>query len=305
MSEKRGIINVLKPPGMTSMQVVTYIKKILPAKKAGHTGTLDPLAAGVLPICTGRATKVIPYLNEDIKIYRGELILGQETDTHDREGEVVHESDDWQNINQQKLSLVCKRFTGKIKQVPPMFSAVHHNGKRLYELAREGKNVKREAREIEIFSLKIVNFALPRVKFRVICSRGTYIRSLVRDIGRELNTGAFLSFLLRIRSGPFRLKESYIPEKIYTLVNADNFSFLKSPAYPLPYPHAIIKNSAYKKAVNGGFLYLDDLKHYPENLEPGEMVLVFDKDDNFISINSCYKEDSCIQLRPERVFLTE
>lgn len=304
MSAKIGIVNVLKPPGMTSMQVVKFLKKNLATGKAGHTGTLDPLAAGVLPICVGKATKVISFLCEDIKVYRGELILGRETNTHDREGEIVNKNNRWQSLNRKEIRNKFSRFIGDSKQIPPMYSAVHHKGKRLYELARDGKEVKRAAREISISSLEIVDINLPRIKFSVQCSRGTYIRSLVRDLGRELNTGAFLSFLLRTRSGPFKLQQSYIIEDIRNMAADGDFSFLKSPADPLSYPSAVIKMKAYKKTVNGAYLYPDDLEHYPSDLNEGDKVLLYDKDEQFLAIGSYTTDDTGFQLHPEKVFVS-
>ena len=172
-----GILNVFKPTGMTSFDVVRIIKKISNVKKVGHAGTLDPEASGVLPVCIGKATKAIDYIMGDFKIYEAELKLGVITDTYDREGKILRESE--VNASDEEIIQVINSFIGEIKQVPPMYSALKVNGKKLYELARAGIEIEREARPIIIYDIDITDIKIPYVKFRVKCSKGTYIRSLM------------------------------------------------------------------------------------------------------------------------------
>jgi tRNA pseudouridine55 synthase len=184
-----GILPVYKPAGFTSHDVVAKARRLLGMKRIGHTGTLDPQVTGVLPLCLGRATRVVEYLQEQPKEYQATLRLGLATDTEDMTGTVVEEADA-QAVTEVEAAAVLRRFTGLISQVPPMYSAVKVDGKRLYELAREGKKVERKSREVSIYELEMNGFAkrdtYTDVSFRVLCSKGTYIRTLCVDIGREL-----------------------------------------------------------------------------------------------------------------------
>lgn len=213
-----GVINVLKPPGMTSFDVVNYLRKILHIKKVGHTGTLDPDAVGVLPICFGRATKAIEYMANDDKEYRAELTLGIETSTEDSSGKIIRKS----NIKKTEgeIQEAIMSFLGRYEQVPPMYSAVKINGQKLYELARKGIEVERNKREVFIRSINIINISKDgtRVIFDVECTKGTYIRTLCSDIGKNLGCGGHMSFLIRKRSGKFLLEDSLTLEKIKELV---------------------------------------------------------------------------------------
>lgn len=184
-----GILPVYKPAGFTSHDVVAKVRRLLGMKRIGHTGTLDPQVTGVLPLCLGRATRVVEYLQEQPKQYQATLRLGLATDTEDMTGTVMEEADA-QAVTEEEAEAVLRRFTGVISQVPPMYSAVKVEGKRLYELAREGKTVERKSREVTIHELEMNGFAkrdtYTDVSFRVLCSKGTYIRTLCVDIGREL-----------------------------------------------------------------------------------------------------------------------
>lgn len=199
-----GFINVYKEAGMTSHDVVNRIRKICNTKKVGHTGTLDPNATGVLPVAVGSATKVIEYMEADDKTYLAELTLGIVTDTEDIWGKVLQNKSNF-NFSMENVIEVIKSFKGKQRQIPPMYSAIKINGKKLYELAREGKTVDREARDIEIFEIDIISFDENRVFFKVHCSKGTYIRTLCKDIGEKLGCGAVMSKLERVRSGSFNI----------------------------------------------------------------------------------------------------
>lgn len=201
-----GIINILKPPGMTSHDVINFLRKSLKIRKIGHSGTLDPAAAGVLPVFIGKATKAIEFFEHDDKEYIAELTLGINTDTSDITGNIIKTCKVDASICDIKQ--ILKRFVGDIEQIPPMYSAVHYKGKRLYELARKGVTVKREPRKVTIKSIKFLDYKNPKIMFKVCCSKGTYIRTLCEDIGNELGCGGHLSCLIRTRSGVFTIEES-------------------------------------------------------------------------------------------------
>lgn len=213
-----GIVNVLKPPGMTSHDVVYFIRRIMQQKKAGHTGTLDPGVAGVLPVCLGKATKVAQYVTDSGKSYRAEITFGSTTDTQDKYGTILSEYDT-SGLTTEKIAAVFNEFQGEISQVPPMTSAVRHQGKKLYELARQGQVVERQPRPVHIYEISPVKIytaasTRPKAIFDVSCSKGTYIRTLCHDIGERLGCGAFMSFLIRTGSGPFQLEQAVTLEEI-------------------------------------------------------------------------------------------
>ena len=208
----KGIINTLKPPGMTSHDVISFMRRIFNIKKIGHSGTLDPAAAGVLPIFVGRATKSIEFFENDDKEYMAEICFGIVTDTGDVEGLILHHRD--ADIKLNELRQVLLQFKGEISQIPPMYSAVRHKGKKLYELARQGIVVERKPRTVTIKALQLMDFSHNKAVIRVSCSKGTYIRTLASDIGEQLGCGACLSSLVRIRSGFFDISDSYTLEEI-------------------------------------------------------------------------------------------
>lgn len=199
-----GIIIVNKPAGKTSRWVTTRVGRLLKEKKAGHLGTLDPIATGVLPVVLGRATRLIRFLESDEKIYQGTIRLGQATDTQDAVGEVVEEGD-WRGIDPAAVTAVVSLFQGEILQVPPMHSAVKKDGKPLYKLARQGIEVRRDPRRVKVYSLIVESIALPDVRLRARCAPGTYMRTLANDIGKKLGCGAHLKSLVRLASGPFSI----------------------------------------------------------------------------------------------------
>ncbi len=203
-----GIINIYKEPGFTSADVVAKLRGILHQKKIGHTGTLDPAAEGVLPVCIGNGTRVCELITDWDKEYEAVLILGVTTDTLDMEGTVLSRADqsELEKISENQVFESVRSFVGKIQQVPPMYSALKVNGQRLYDLARQGIEVERKAREITIFSIDILDVKLPRVTMRVKCSKGTYIRSLCQDIGESLGVGGAMEHLTRTRVGCFGIE---------------------------------------------------------------------------------------------------
>lgn len=202
-----GLLNLIKPPGMTSHDVVAVVRRALGVRKVGHTGTLDPGVAGVLPICVGRATRLAEFIAGEDKAYRAEITFGISTDTQDSFGRVLSQSDA-SHIRRGDLAYMLTRFHGEIMQVPPMVSAVKVGGERLYDLHRRGVEVERAARPITIHSLRLLDFrpgSHPIAFVDVTCSKGTYIRTLAHDLGAKLGVGAHLSHLVRTRSGPFAL----------------------------------------------------------------------------------------------------
>ncbi len=213
-----GIINVLKPPGMTSFDVVAVLRGLTGVRRVGHAGTLDPMAAGVLPVCTGRATRAIEFMMDKDKLYRAELTLGITTDTQDTTGTMITRNE--VRASDSEIAAAVSSFEGKYLQVPPMHSAIRIDGKRLYELAREGIEIERQQREVEIFSAKLLSIDRSegvRALIDVHCSKGTYIRTLCADIGDRLGCGGCMSFLLRMRAGPFDISEAYTLEELSEL----------------------------------------------------------------------------------------
>lgn len=198
-----GIINIYKEAGFTSHDVVAKMRGILKQKKIGHTGTLDPDATGVLPVCVGNATGLCEFLTEKEKEYETVLLLGIDTDTQDIGGRVLSTGD--VECGEKEVRQAINSFLGRYLQIPPMYSALKVNGKKLYELARQGKTVERPARPVMIYGIEIQKIQLPRVFMRVRCSKGTYIRTLCYDIGQKLGCGAVMESLKRTQSGPFTL----------------------------------------------------------------------------------------------------
>ena len=202
-----GILNLNKPQGLTSHDVVREVRRLANQRRVGHAGTLDPMATGVLVVCLGRATRMVEYLMDSTKAYRGTVRLGVTTDTYDAEGSVVDEGS-VEGIDQACVEEELQGLSGDILQIPPMYSALKREGRPLYSLAREGITVEREPRPVHIYSLEVIEWALPELTLRVVCSPGTYIRSLAHDLGQGLGCGAHLKALSRLASGDFLLEES-------------------------------------------------------------------------------------------------
>lgn len=208
-----GILNVQKEKGYTSHDVVAKLRGITRQKKIGHTGTLDPDAAGVLPVCLGRATRLCDMITDRNKTYETVLLLGRVTDTQDTGGRTL-KTGDTSNLQEEEVQRVIQGFVGDYEQIPPMYSAIKVEGKKLYEFAREGKEVERKARKVKIFQIEVLKTELPRVHMRVTCSKGTYIRTLCHDIGNRLLCGGCMEELIRTRVGRFLLEDSLTIEEI-------------------------------------------------------------------------------------------
>lgn len=214
-----GFLNIDKPPGITSHDVVAAVRRRVGqtgrAVKVGHAGTLDPMATGVLVLCIGAATRLSDYVMQGTKEYHASIMLGVTTDTYDREGQITAQRS-VERITLRMIEEALSGFTGEILQVPPMYSAVKKQGKKLYELARQGKVVEREARQVTIEHIEVLDWQPPQVSLRIICGPGTYIRSLAHDLGECLAVGAHLSDLVRTRSGSFRLEHAIALDTLVT-----------------------------------------------------------------------------------------
>lgn len=237
-----GFINLLKPSGMSSSSAVTAVRAITGQRKSGHSGTLDPLAAGVLPLCLGRATKLFDYIMEKDKEYLAELTLGAETDTQDSDGTVVNRGDP-SGIGGAALEAVLCKFRGRIPQKPPMYSALVHEGRKLYKIARGGGEVERSAREIDINTLEIAEqTGQSSWLLRINCSKGTYVRTLCADIGRALGCYGFLSYLLRTASGVFTLEDTVTLEELTELSKAGD---ARKALLPMDFPLAHLPRAGF------------------------------------------------------------
>ena len=202
-----GILNINKPSAMTSFGVVAYVKRLTGERHAGHAGTLDPDATGILPVFLGKATRVVEFLMDNRKTYHAEIELGTATDTYDGSGKVVYQGDT-SNITKNKVEQALTTFRGEIEQIPPMYSALKHQGQPLYRLARAGVSIERKSRAVKIYRLELISWQRPLVKLEIECSKGTYIRSLANDLGKALGCGAHLKSLTRTQYGIFNINEA-------------------------------------------------------------------------------------------------
>ncbi|MFZ5352030.1 MAG: tRNA pseudouridine(55) synthase TruB [Bacillota bacterium] len=279
VNELNGIINVLKPPGMSSHDIVYFIRKKYKLKKVGHTGTLDPEAAGVLPICIGKATKAVQYITDKNKQYRAAVTLGTETDTYDKYGSVTARTEVG-FIDEEAVKIAIKQFIGVIDQIPPIYSAIKYNGKKLYQYALEGEEVELKSRRVEIFDIEIIDYTGQIIMIDVKCSKGTYIRSLCHDIGKVLGCGAHMSQLIRTESAPFNIEDSYTLEEIdKACAEGTQNSLLKPVDMIFNYPSAYIKESARSSVLNGNTLYEKGLLDEKINCDEGEMIKLYDSSD--------------------------
>ena len=272
-----GVLNIYKPTGITSFDVVSIVRKISNVKKVGHAGTLDPEASGVLPVCIGRATKAIDYIMGDFKIYEAELKLGVITDTYDREGKILKESE--VTASEEEIIQAINSFVGEIKQVPPMYSALKVNGKKLYELARAGIEIEREARPVTIYDIDIIEMKIPYVKFRVKCSKGTYIRSLCYDIGELLECGGMMWNLQRTATGQFHIEDAVNIEDL----NRENINQYIMPIEKIFQGNAKITiEDRFIKFLLNGVVVKD--KALVSKFEEHITYSIYNNDNNFIGI---------------------
>lgn len=289
-----GIINVYKEKGYTSFDVVAKLRGILKQKKIGHTGTLDPDAQGVLPVCLGKATKVCDLLTDKNKEYKAVMLLGKVTDTQDVSGTVLQEREVC--VSEQEVRDAVLSFVGGYEQVPPMYSALKVNGKKLCDLAREGKTVERKARPVQILSIEIEKIELPRVTMKVECSKGTYIRTLCQDIGEKLGCGACMERLLRTKVSKFFVEDALTLGQIEELVakegagmepaewSAKTFSFIQPvDSVFLQYPKAVVLQNYDKVLYNGNRLEKNFFQNYQSEWEETP-IRIYDEKDCFIGL---------------------
>lgn len=295
-----GIIIVNKETGFTSHDVVAKLRGICGQKKIGHTGTLDPAATGVLPVCLGSGTKLCDMLTDREKEYVAELLLGVETDTQDTTGSVLRESP--VTVTEEEVSRVCLSFLGDYDQIPPMYSALKVDGKKLYELARAGKEVERKARRVRILELEILELRLPVVKLRVVCSKGTYIRTLCSDIGQKLGCGGTMQSLQRTKVGRFRLEDALTLGELQQLKDSGELERVVQPVDSIfeESPSLHVTAEAARLLENGNALLP---VQFAETVtpEPERWVRVYRPDGRFAGIYA-YEEPKR-WYRPVKMFL--
>lgn len=296
-----GIINVYKEAGFTSFDVVAKLRGILHEKKIGHTGTLDPAATGVLLVCVGNATKVCDLITDMDKTYEAVLHLGITTDTEDATGTVLSDkTKEAVKLSEEKVKDVIMEFVGEYAQIPPMYSARKVGGKKLYELARAGIEVERKAHQVKIYSIEIIELSLPYVRFRVHCSKGTYIRTLCSDIGDRLGTGGSMERLERIRVGGFLKDTSHSLKEIEASAKNNELNRLLLPVDFLfsDLPALSVKPEAFKLLQNGNKLYASDFSgHQNEACHRDSGVRVYDMQNNFYAIYQYDKILECYKVR--------
>lgn len=278
-----GIINIYKERGYTSHDVVGKLRGILKQKKIGHTGTLDPEAEGVLPVCLGKATKLCDLLTDKEKTYRAVLLLGKTTDTQDMTGTVLKEQPVACTSDEAVQAVLS--FEGEYEQVPPMYSALKVNGQKLCDLARAGKEVERKPRKVTIYNIQIENISLPRITMEVTCSKGTYIRTLCQDIGEKLGCGGCMESLLRTRVSRFALKDSLKLSEVERLMAEGNLE-----PYILPIdgmfaqlPRTVIKEQGKKLLLNGNPIP-EELLERKERIADDGQVRIYDENGRFYAI---------------------
>lgn len=274
-----GVLNIYKNRGKSSFDVVWKVKKTAHEKKVGHTGTLDPEAKGVLPVCIGKATKIIDYIMTSDKEYKVKCLIGVETDTYDLEGKVIRK-ENTDNLTEDAVKSVINSFVGEYDQVPPMYSALKQNGVRLYELARKGIEVERKPRKVKIISIKDLAMDLPNVSFTVECSKGTYIRSLCHDIGEKLGLCAVMTDLERTRTSVFNKDDSVNIDDL-TEENIENYIIKIDDALKM-YPAVIINQKFSRLLINGVRVY--DKRMSDMKIDNDVLYRVYDTDQNFIGL---------------------
>lgn len=329
-----GILVLLKPPGMTSHDVVDAVRRLLGERRVGHTGTLDPGAAGILVICIGNATRLIPFMEDCIKGYRAEVWFGRSTDTQDAGGETVAELREFAFTDEDLLAALTV-FQGEVEQIPPMVSALKHEGQRLYTLARQGKTVERKPRKVKIFQLEPVGSWRrgewhygDTLLFDVVCSKGTYIRTLCQDLGEYLQVPSHMSFLVRTRVGRWSLQDALTLEELAAA--ADEFD-LKTEASSLSnlsvlipmdvgvehLPGAVLSKRGAERMRHGSSVPAEYVEKWlePTDFElmgvagdpslTGDLIRIYDNQDRFLGIGRTSRDGAGGILRPVRLLPAE
>jgi tRNA pseudouridine55 synthase len=299
-----GIINVYKEKGFTSHDVVAKMRGILKMKKIGHTGTLDPDAIGVLPVCMGSGTKLVDMITDTDKTYEAVLKLGITTDTQDITGTILKEAS--VTVDYKQIEAVINSYIGEYMQLPPMYSAIKVNGKKLYELARQGKEIERELRRVVIKDIRILGYSEEEkeVRMSVDCSKGTYIRTLLHDIGETLGCGGTMKSLIRTAVGQFKLENALKLSEIEALVREEG---IKSHIIPVDemfqsYSRVTVDREYHKLIYNGNAFHKKQCITSDNDIVTTDLTRVYDSDDNFIGI---YRLDSKEEMyKPVKMFLS-
>lgn len=295
-------MNIYKEAGYTSHDVVAKLRGIVRQKKIGHTGTLDPDAVGVLPVCFGSATKLCDMMTDKSKEYEALMRLGVTTDTQDMSGKILTENA--VDVCESEVENVIMGFVGGYEQMPPMYSALKVNGKKLYELARAGKEVERQPRHVDIAYIKILGIDLPEVRFQVGCSKGTYIRTLCADIGEKLRCGAAMAGLIRTRVGNFKIEDSIKLSKVEELIQLGTYRdhVITPDSIFLEYEGAAVKSEAENALLNGNKLYprqldFDSCTFFAD----GDMLRVYNRKREFRAVYTFAKNEGV--FKPFKMFL--
>ena len=297
-----GIVLLDKPLGITSNRALQIVKRLFNAAKAGHTGSLDPLATGLLPLCLGEATKVSGYLLDADKSYLATIKLGVKTFTADAEGEVV-ETRPVENFSNKQIQAVIEQFTGEIDQVPPMHSALKVDGQPLYKLAHQGQVIERKARTVQIYAIEVLRHEGDEIDISVECSKGTYIRTLAEDIGEKLGCGAHLSALRRIASGPFHIKDSITLEELERLTkDSINEGFIEADRVLMPAEDALVDwESVTLTKDSAHYIGQGQAVLVPKAPTSG-LVKLFSDENGFLGIGEILDDG---RVAPRRLFLTD
>ncbi len=297
-----GIIVVKKEKGFTSFDVVAKLRGICGQKKIGHTGTLDPDAEGVLPVCLGTATKVCDMLTDSDKEYEAVMLLGVETDTQDTTGAIVAQKST-DHLTEEMVVDTIQSFVGPQKQVPPMYSALKVDGKKLCDLARAGVTVERKARDITVYGIDIISVELPRVTMKVRCSKGTYIRTICHDIGQKLQCGAAMEQLTRTKAAGYTLDQARTLASIQTMKDQGQLLEAIQPVDTVfvSYPELHVTEEGHRMLMNGNALYPENFQELlPEHYDVP--VRVYDKNGAFCAVYKYHKEQE--RFKPEKMFLS-
>mgnify|MGYP002095639566 CR=1 FL=1 len=299
-----GIINIYKEKGFTSFDVVAKLRGILKTRKIGHTGTLDPDAEGVLPVCVGKATKICELLTDKTKEYEAVMLLGRTTDTQDVTGETLTQQE--VRCSAKEVEKAVLSFVGDYMQVPPMYSAVKVNGKKLYELAREGKEIARKARTIEVYDIRIRRFLPPdRVEMDIDCSKGTYIRTLCADIGKALGCGGHMAELLRTATGSFSLENAIKLDDLKALAEQERAeeALLTMQEALRDFPVIKIAEGSTKLLYNGGKIQEKYFTKQPEALQEDEIAAVYDFENHLVGLYTLKKEETNFYIKPFKMLV--
>jgi tRNA pseudouridine55 synthase len=304
-----GILNIFKPKGISSFQAVKEVKNILNIPKAGHAGTLDPSASGILLVCIGQATKIVEFLVDLKKYYQGEMILGISTDSQDSEGNIIQRKKVKNDIDEERIKRIFLKYKNINSQIPPMFSATYYKGERLYRLARKGIEVKRSPKKIKIYKLNLLNFNqkmnYPIIKFEVVCSKGTYIRTLCNDIGNELGCGAYLSNLVRKKIGYFNLEDSINLDALKKEKTLEKKYLISIDSALKGLNNITVRNEAIKTVLNGGSISNEQITTNTKISKIGrsKFIKMYDLENNLLSIGIPIKKNGKdLIFKPIKVF---